>query len=104
MDLNPLQTIALISVFIGLHLLALPIFLWALRSRQFSGHEQRAWTLDDGEAPMAPPAVVAVSARRARWMVGTLATLAVAMLGTVVMTLVLALYGSAHPATGKCPF
>ncbi len=104
MDLNPLQTIALLSIFIGLHVLALPAFLWALRSRQFSGHEQQVWTLDDGEAPAAPPAAVTVSARRARWMVGTLATLAAAMLGTVVLTLVLALYGSAHPATGKCPF
>ncbi len=104
MDLNPLQTIALLSIFIGLHVIALPAFLWALRSRQFSGHEQQVWTLDDGEAPMAPPAAIAVSARRARWMVATLGTLAVATLGTLVLTLVLALYGGAHPATGRSPF
>lgn len=104
MELNPLQNVALISLFIGLHLIALPAFLWGLRSRQFSGREQSVWTLDDGEVPAAPPAAVAVSARRARWMVGILAALAVATLGSVILTLVLAMSGGAHPTTGNAPF
>ncbi len=104
MDLSPLQLTALCSVFVGLHLIALPPFLWALRHRQFSGREQKEWPLDDPEAPLAPPAMTSVNARRARWMLGVLGFLAVTMLASVFLVMFMALQATAHPATGKCPF
>ena len=104
MDLSPLQLTALCSVFVGLHLIALPPFLWALRHRQFTGREQREWHLDDAEAPAAPPATMPVNARRAKWMLGVLGVVALTMLASVFLVLFVALQATAHPATGKCPF
>jgi hypothetical protein len=49
------------------------------------------------------PTVIPLTAR-ARWMLGFLATLAVLMLLSVVLVMVTAIYATAHPATGKCPF
>ncbi len=109
MDMTPAHVITVLSIFVGFHLLALPLFVWALRHKQFSGAEQKLWSLDDvPETTAAPPAQLPVNARRARWMVGTLATLAVAMLGSILLVLGVALHGTAqatgHPITGSCPF
>ena len=104
MDFTPTQIYALCSIFIGMHVLALPLFVWALRHRQFSGREQAEWHLDGGETAEAPPAMTPINARRARWMVSILGTLAVLMLSSVVLVMAMAFYATAHPATGKCPF
>ena len=104
MDPNPLQFTALCVIFVGLHVLALPAFVWALRRGQFRGREQIEWHLDDAESPAALPALTPVTARRARWMLGILGTLAVLMLASVFLVAFVALYATAHPATGKCPF
>ena len=104
MDLNPVQLTTLCVIFVGLHLLALPAFVWALRGRQFSGRQQIEWTLDDPEEPSALPATVSVMPGRARWMLGVLGTLAVLMLSSVLLVMFVALNATAHPATGKCPF
>lgn len=104
MDLTSAQITTLCAVFIGFHLLALPPFLWAMRHKQFRGHEQAEWHLDDAEAPAAPPAQIPVSPTRARWMAGTLITLAVLMASSTILTTVYALYASSHPSSGKCPF
>jgi len=104
MDTTPTQFIALCAIFIGLHVIALPAFVWALRRGQFRGREQVEWHLDDTEAPAAPPALAPVTARRARWMLGVLGTLAVLMLASVFLVMFVALSATAHPATGKCPF
>lgn len=104
MDPNPSQFIALCIIFAGMHILALPAFVWALRRGQFRGREQREWHLDDPEAPSAPPASISVTPRRARWMLGVLGTLAILMLASVFLVMFVALSATAHPATGKCPF
>ena len=104
MEPNPLQFTTLCIIFVGLHVLAVPAFVWALRQGQFRGREQIEWHLDDVESPSAPPAQVVVTARRARWMVGILGTLAVLMLASVFLVMFVALNATAHPATGKCPF
>lgn len=104
MDLSPLQLTALCSVFVGLHLIALPPFLWALRHRQFSGRQQREWPLDDTESPAALPAMTPRNVRRARWMLGILGVLALTMLASVFLVMFVALQATAHPASGKCPF
>jgi hypothetical protein len=103
MDLNSIQLTTLCVVFVGLHLLALPAFVFALRGKQFSGRQQREWHLDDAEAlPLTTPA--SPMSRRARWMLGILGTLAVTMLASVLLVMFVALHATAHPAVGKCPF
>lgn len=104
MDPSPIQFTALCALFIGLHVIALPAFVWALRRGQFRGREQVEWRLDDLEAPAAPPAMLPLTARRARWMLTILGALAVLMLASVFLVMFVALYATAHPATGKCPF
>ena len=104
MDPNPLQFTALCVIFVGLHVLALPAFVWALRRGQFRGREQIEWHLDDSDGPAAPPTLPAADARRARWMLGFLGTLAVLMLASIFLVVSVALYATAHPATGRCPF
>ena len=104
MEPNPPQFTALCIIFAGLHVLALPAFVWALRRGQFRGREQIEWHLDDAESPSAPPASVTVTARRSRWMLGILGTLAVLMMASVFLVMFVALNATAHPATGKCPF
>lgn len=109
MDMTPAHIITVLCIFTGFHLLALPLFIWALRHKQFSGAEQKLWSLDEvPETTEAPPMRLPVSSRRARWMVGTLGTLAVAMLGSILLVLGVALHGTAqatsHPTTGTCPF
>jgi len=104
MDLTSTQMITLGLIFVGLHVVALPPFVWALRRGQFRGREQSEWRLDDPESPAAPPALSPVTARRARWMLGVLGALAVLMLGSVFLVIFVALHATAHPATGKCPF
>lgn len=104
MDLSPNQMIGLGIIFIGLHVIALPAFVWALRRGQFSGREQIEWHLSDPEAPAALPALSPVTASRARWMIGILSTFAVLMLASIFLVLFVALHATAHPATGKCPF
>lgn len=104
MDLSPLQLTTLCSVFVGLHLIALPPFLWALRHRQFSGREQKEWYLDDPEVPAAPPAEVYRNVRGSRWLLAILSFLALTMLASVFLVMFVALHASAHPAAGKCPF
>ena len=104
MDLTPIQLTTLCVIFVGLHVLALPAFVWALRRGQFRGREQVEWHLDDPEAPAAPPALMPVTTRRARRMLGILGTLAVLMLASIFLVMFVALYATSHPATGKCPF
>lgn len=105
MEMTPIQIITVCGIFVGFHLLALPAFVWALRSRQFSGAEQKSWSLEDAaESPAAPPAILPISAARARWMRATLATLAALMLGSILLILGTALHATGHPATGTCPF
>lgn len=107
MDFNPTQLVTLLGVFVGIHVLALPALAWAFRSRQFSGAEQKLWSLDDvAETPAAPAAVLPASPGRARLMLTVLATMAVAMLGSVLLVLFTALHAgaAAHPTTGTCPF
>ena len=109
MDMTPAHMITVLGIFIGFHILALPLFFWALRHKQFSGAEQKAWSLDEvQETTTAPPAKSTLNSRQSRWMVGTLGTLAIAMLGSIVLVLGVALHGTSpavtHPTTGSCPF
>jgi len=104
MDLSPTQFIVLCTIFIGIHVVALPAFVWALRRGQFRGKEQIEWHLDDTEALVAPPNLSPLNVRRTHWMLGILSTLAVLMLGSVFLVMFMALQATAHPATGKCPF
>ncbi len=104
MEMNPTQLTTLCFVFVGLHLLAVPAFVWALRGRQFSGRQQSEWHLDDPETSSVVPVTDPISARRARWMLGVLGTMAVTMLASVLLIMFVALHATAHPATGKCPF
>jgi len=50
------------------------------------------------------PAMSPTNARRARWMLGILGTMAVIMLSSILLVMFVALNATAHPATGKCPF
>ena len=104
-DFNPHQMITLCAVFIGFHVLAVPSFLWAMRHRQFAGREQREWNLD-ADSPEAPtlPAQAAPLPAKARVMLGILSLLAVMLLGAVVLTLIVAMNATAHPAAGASPF
>lgn len=104
MDLSPTQFTTLCGIFIGLHVIALPSFVWAVRRGQFRGREQREWHLDDAETFDAPPVMTPSNVRRARWMLGILGTLAVIMLGSVILVMFVAIQATAHPTTGKCPF
>lgn len=104
MDLNPSQLTILCFVFVGIHLIAVPAFVWALRGRQFCGREQSEWHLTDPKAPSVLPTTDPVTSRRVRWMLGILGTMAVMMLASVLLVMFVALHATAHPATGKCPF
>ena len=104
MDTTPTQFIALCAIFIGIHVIALPSFVWAVRRGQFKGREQSEWHLDDVESAVAPHAMSPATVRRARWMLGVLGTLAVLMLASVFLVMFVALYATSHPGTGKCPF
>ena len=104
-SLNPAQITTLCVVFFGFHLLAVPAFWWAMRHRQFSGAEQRVWSLDDGET--APPVPAApTDTRRVRWLLGTLMALGMLMLSAIALTMLMAFHAPTHPiaAGGKCPF
>jgi len=104
-SLNPSQLTTLCVVFVAFHLLALPAFFWAMRHRQFSGAEQRVWSLEEeGTVPFAPTAPP--DARRVRWMLAVLLTLGTLMLSSIVVTMAMALHAPAHPVSsvGKCPF
>jgi len=104
-DFNPRQLITLCAVFIGFHVLAVPSFLWAMRHRQFAGREQKEWNLE-AESPEAPilPAQFAPLPIKAQVLLAVLSILAVMMLGAVVLTLVVAIHATAHPATGTPQF
>ena len=104
MDPTPTQFIALCAIFIGVHVVALPAFVWAVRRGQFRGREQREWHLDDSDTLTAPPGLSPRNAVKARWMVGVLGTLGVLMIASVFLVMFVALNATAHPATGKCPF
>ena len=104
MDPSPTQFIALCVIFIGLHVVALPAFVWALRRGQFRGKEQIEWHLDDSDILTAPPAMTPLNARKARWMIGVLGTLGALLIASVFLVMFVALNATAHPATGKCPF
>ncbi len=101
---TPPQMITLCLVFVGFHLLALPLFIWAMRRRQFSGREQKEWNLDDALAPDAPvaPLPPAPVTRQARVMLGILGVFAAGMLASIVLILYVAFH--AHPAAGQNPF
>lgn len=102
--LNPSQLTVLCWLFVGIHLIALPPFLWALRRGQFQGKEQAEWTLDDSDVSAAAPAKTPMTPRRARWMIAILLTLGAFMLSSTLITTFIAVHAAAHPATGKCPF
>ncbi len=104
MDLSPSQFISLCVIFIGVHVVALPAFIWALRRGQFRGREQIEWHLDTSEAPAEPPAVTPLIARKTRWMLGILGTLGALLIASVFLVMFMALYADGHPTTGKCPF
>ena len=105
-DFSPLQLIILCSVFIGFHVLALPLFLWAMRHRQFTGREQKEWSLDDGgfpEMPL-PPVQSGATPAKARVMLSILCVFAVTMLASIFLVLYTALHATAHPAVGSSPY
>ena len=105
-DFNPHQLIVLCSVFIGIHLVALPSFFWAMRHRQFSGREQKEWNLDNDASPEAPiaPLLPALLPAKARLLLGVLSILAVSMLASVALVLFVATHAAAHPAAGPSPY
>ena len=104
-DFSPHQLIVLCSVFIGIHLVALPSFLWAMRHRQFSGREQKEWNLDNDVSPEAPIAALppAPLPAKARLLLGVLSIFALSMLGSVLLVVFTALHAAAHPAAGVIP-
>ncbi len=104
-DFSPHQMITLCLVFVGIHVIAVPSFLWAMKHRQFVGREQKEWNLE-AESPEAPllPLGPAPLPTKARVMLGILSILAVLMLGAVVFTLVVALHAVAHPAAASPQF
>ncbi len=104
MDLDPTQFTTLCAIFIGIHVIALPSFVWAVRRGQFRGREQREWHLDDSETSAAPPAMSPANVRRMRWMLSILGALAVIMVSSIFLVMFVALHATTHPATGKCPF
>ena len=104
MDMTPIQIIALCVLFMGFHAVAIPAFVWAWRSGQFSGPEQAEWHLDHGEPPDAPPTLTPLTPRRARLMLSLLVTLGVLMISSVAITVVMASRPAAHSVAGKCPF
>ena len=104
-DFNPTQLITLCAVFIGIHVLALPAFIWGMRRRQFAGREQKEWNLDDAASPDAPVAPVppAPLTKQARVMLGILSVFAAAMLASVVLVVYVSLHATAHAAVGQIP-
>jgi len=103
--LNPSQLTTLCIVFVAFHLLALPAFYWALRQKQFSGSEQREWSLDGSEVAFSDPPRP-ISARKTRAMMAVLMTFGVLTLSSIALTLAAAYRVPAHAAAsgGKCPF
>ena len=105
-DFNPTQLITLCAVFIGFHVLALPLFIWAMRRRQFAGPEQKEWNLDAHVAPDAPiaPLPPAPLPKRARVMLGILGVFAAGMIASIFLVLYVAMHAAAHAAAGTRPF
>ena len=103
---NPTQLTILCLVFVGFHVLALPLFIWAMRRRQFVGREQKEWNLDDGSAPDAPVAPLPPTpiTPKARVMLAILGVFATGMIGSIFLVLYTAFHATAHPALGKSPF
>ena len=101
-DFNPHQMITLCLVFVGIHVVAIPSFLWAMRHRQFAGREQKEWNLDSGASPEAPiaPLPPAPLPPKARVMLGILSVLAAAMMASVFFVLYVAMHAASHPAAG----
>ena len=104
--LNPSQLTTLCIVFVAFHVLALPAFYWAMRHKQFSGAEQRSWSLNDSEWQPTRQETAPVNARKVRLMMAVLLTFGVMMFSSIVLTMVIALHAPSHPiaAGGKCPF
>lgn len=104
--LNPSQLTTLCFVFVAFHLLALPAFYWAMRHKQFSGAEQRSWSLNDAEWQPTRQETAPVNARKVRLMMAVLLTFAAMMFSSIVLTMVIALHAPSHPiaAGEKCPF
>ena len=104
-DFNPTQLITLCAVFIGIHVLALPAFIWGMRRRQFVGREQKEWNLDDAASPDAPlaPMPPAPMTKQARVLLGILSVFAAAMLASVVLVVYISLHAAAH-AAGRGPY
>ncbi len=77
-----------------------------MRRGQFAGREQKEWNLDDAAAPDAPTALPAPAplTQKARVMLGILSVLAAGMLGSVLLTLYVAMHAAAHPALGQSPY
>jgi len=103
--LNPSQLTTLCIVFVAFHLLALPAFYWAVRHKQFSGSEQREWSLDGSDAAFSDN-TRPISARKARAMMAVLMTFGVLTVFSIALTLIVALHAPAHAAASgsKCPF
>lgn len=103
---NPTQLITLCFVFVGFHVLALPLFIWAMRRRQFAGREQKEWNLDEDRAPDAPvvPLPPARINKQAQIMLAILGAFATGMIGSIFLILYTALHAPAHPIVGKSPF
>ena len=104
---TPAQLTTLCIIFVGFHLLALPAFFWAMRHRQFTGREQRVWTLDDSaEALPSDSPSYPRDPCRVRWMLGILVFFGALMLSAIFLTVLMALTVPTHPgaAGAKCPF
>lgn len=104
--LNSSQLTTLCVVFVAFHLLALPAFYWAMRHKQFSGAEQRAWSLNDADWQPPMEKSAPANAHKVRLMMAVLLTFAVMMFSSIVLTMIVALHAPSHPiaASGKCPF
>jgi len=103
---NPTQLTILCLVFVGFHVLALPLFIWAMRRRQFVGREQKEWNLDGDHAPDTPvtPLPPAPINKKARIMLAILGVFATGMIGSIFLVLYIAMHVAAHPVVGKSPF
>ena len=102
-DFTPAQLITLCAVFIGIHVLAVPAFLWAMRHRQFSGREQKEWNIN-ADRPQVPTAPLSAGSAplpvRARVMLGVLSVFALAMIASVFFVIYASMQAAAHPAVG----
>ena len=105
-DFNPLQLITLCLVFVGFHVLAVPLFIWAMRRRQFAGPEQKEWNLNSLVSPDAPimPLPPAPLPKKARVMLSILGMFATGILASIFLILWTAMHAAPHPAVGRSPF